>query len=86
MNKLIQELAYESAREVEANLMAQDPAFVEKFARMIIQERCDWQPVVQKFAELIILECALALDETIAPPSHPFNSIGYKLKNHFGIE
>lgn len=41
MNKLIQELAYESAREVEANLMAQDPAFVEKFARMIIQECCE---------------------------------------------
>lgn len=41
MNKLIQELAYESARAVEANLMAQDPAFVEKFAMMIIQECCE---------------------------------------------
>ena len=38
MNKLIQKLAYESARTVDANLMAQDPAFVEKFAMMIIQE------------------------------------------------
>lgn len=41
MNKLIQELAYASAQAVEANLMTQDPAFVEKFARMIIQECCE---------------------------------------------
>jgi hypothetical protein len=72
MNELVKELA-EQADLLEVI----DDAY---------QERCDWQPVVQKFAELIILECALALDETIAPPSHPFNSIGYKLKNHFGIE
>jgi hypothetical protein len=41
MNKLIQEIAYESARAVEANLMAQDPAFVEKFAMMIVRECCE---------------------------------------------
>jgi len=68
MNKLIQKLAYESALAVEVNLMTQDPAFVEKFAELLIQK------------------CALALDETIAPTSCPLNSIGYKLKNHFGIE
>jgi len=39
-----------------------------------------------RFVELIIKECAEVLDENIAPPSHPFNSIGYKLKEHFGIE
>jgi hypothetical protein len=39
-----------------------------------------------KFAELLIKECAEALDNNIAPPSHPFNSIGYKLKEHFGVK
>ena len=39
-----------------------------------------------RFVELIIKECAEALDNNIAPPSHPFNSIGYKLKEHFGVE
>ena len=33
----------------------------------------------EKFAELIVRECALALDKTIAPTSHPFNSIGWRL-------
>lgn len=41
---------------------------------------------LNKFAELIVRECALALDETIAPTSHPFNSVGWKLKEHFGIK
>jgi len=41
---------------------------------------------VEKFAQLIVKECAKALDQTIAPPSHPMNSIGWKLKQHFGIE
>lgn len=40
---------------------------------------------LRKFAVLIIRECALALDTTIAPPSHPMNSLGWKLKQHFGV-
>ena len=42
--------------------------------------------IMEKFAELIVRECALALDKTIAPTSHPFNSIGWRLKEHFGVE
>ena len=38
------------------------------------------------FAQLIVRECAIALDKTIAPANHPMNSIGWKLKQHFGIE
>ena len=40
----------------------------------------------EKFAELIVRECAEALDKNISPPSHPMNSIGWKLKQHFGVE
>jgi hypothetical protein len=40
----------------------------------------------EKFSELIVKECAEVLDETISPPSHPMNSIGYRLKEHFGIK
>lgn len=38
---------------------------------------------VDKFAELIVKECATVLDTKIQPPSHPFNSIGHKLKEHY---
>lgn len=41
---------------------------------------------VEKFAELIVRECADVLDKRIAPPNHPMNSLGYKLKQHFGVE
>jgi hypothetical protein len=41
---------------------------------------------LEKFAELIVKECAEVLDETISPPSNPMNSIGYRLKEHFGVE
>ena len=41
---------------------------------------------LEKFAELLIEECAAILDTKISPPSHLFNSIGYKLKEHFGVE
>jgi len=43
-------------------------------------------PEFKRFAELIVNECATILDTKIQPPSHPFNSIGYKLKGHFGVE
>jgi hypothetical protein len=41
---------------------------------------------MREFAELIVKECAEVLDETISPPSHPMNSIGYRLKEHFGVK
>lgn len=41
---------------------------------------------IEKFAQLIVGECAEVLDKTIAPPSHPMNSIGWKLKQHFGVK
>lgn len=37
----------------------------------------------EKFAELIVRECAKIADE---PTSHPFDSYGLKIKQHFGIE
>ena len=41
---------------------------------------------LESFAELIVKECAEVLDTSISPPSHPMNSLGYKLKEHFGVE
>ena len=37
----------------------------------------------EKFAELIVRECANIADE---PTSQPFDSYGKKIKKHFGIE
>ena len=38
---------------------------------------------LEKFAELIIRECANIADE---PTSRPFDSYGKKIKKHFGVE
>ena len=38
---------------------------------------------VEKFAELIVQECANIADE---PTSRPFDSYGKKIKKHFGFE
>ena len=37
----------------------------------------------EKFAELIVQECANIADE---PTSQPFDSYGKKIKEHFGVE
>ena len=39
-----------------------------------------------RFYHLVVRECADVLDTQIAPPNHPMNSLGYKLKQHFGVE
>ena len=38
---------------------------------------------LEKFAELIVRECAVIADE---PTSQPFSSYGKKIKQHFGVE
>lgn len=52
----------------------------------IIDWSSDYDNELAKFAELIVRECADVLDKRIAPPNHPMNSLGYKLKQHFGVE
>ena len=57
----------------------------------IVKKICDDTGILPEeeyfeIAELIVKECATILDTKIQPPSHPFNSIGYKLKGHFGVE
>jgi hypothetical protein len=37
-------------------------------------------------AGLIVRECADILDNQIAPSNHLMNSLGHKLKQHFGAE
>jgi len=53
----------------------------QKFSRF--EERDSWEKL---FAELVVRECADVLDKQIAPPNHPMNSLGYKLKQRFGVE
>jgi len=50
------------------------------------KERYKWEYTVGKFAELLVRKCADVLDNQIAPPNHPMNSLGHKLKKHFGVE
>lgn len=44
------------------------------------------QRYTEKLSELIVRECAEILDEKIYPTSHPFNALGPKLKEHFGVK
>ena len=38
---------------------------------------------LERFAQLIVRECAKIADE---PTSHPFDSYGLKIREHFGVE
>ena len=71
MNERIRKLAFESA----GGLLRYDER-----GFMLYEDE------VEKFAELIVRECADVLDNQIAPPNHPMNSLGYKLKQHFGVD
>ena len=74
MNERIQELAEQAGLEFDNDLILEsEPIYYTT------------QKDIEKFAVLIIRECALALDTTIAPLSHPMNSLGWKLKEHFGV-
>lgn len=42
-----------------------------------------YRELMEKFAELIVKECAELADE---PTSRPFESYGEKIKKHFGVE
>jgi hypothetical protein len=68
MNKRIQKLAKQAYEDV----IADTPSF------LVTKEMYE-----QKFAELIVRECAkLANEET----SLPYNSYSEKIKKHFGVE
>jgi hypothetical protein len=57
---------------------------LEKFAAQSLVES-DGELVFskEKFAELIVRECAKVADE---PTSEPHSSYGLKIKKHFGVE
>lgn len=40
--------------------------------------------IVEKFAELIVKECAELVDNDDS--SYPYDSFGHKLKQHFGVK
>ena len=42
-----------------------------------------WEDELEKFAELIVKECAAQADEE---SSWPYSSFGKKIKEHFGVE
>ena len=71
MNKRIKELA-EQAELIEIV----DDAY---------QERGTWQPFVEKFAELLVRECAEVADTADATRGK-WQSIGKFIKEHFGVE
>jgi hypothetical protein len=49
-------------------------------------ESLDWDKVMEKFAELIIKECAdIAQQHNKSPVAAPL-AIGYVIREHFGVE
>jgi len=85
MNERIQKLAVQAGEYV--NSVYTPPVRSKTPGKIWEDGHIGWhEQFNQKFAELIVRECAEVLDETISPPSHPMNSIGYRLKEHFGVE
>jgi len=48
------------------------------------KERYKWEYTVEKFAELIVRECADLVDDH--DDSYPYVSFGDMIKKHFGVE
>ena len=71
MNERIRELLAKTNIPLFPLFPEQDPAWVATDHDM------------EKFAELIVRECAVIADE---PTSQPFSSYGEKIKQHFGVE
>ena len=68
MNKRIKELVRESNLDVYG----------------LGKERYKWEYTVEKFAELIVRECADLVDDH--DDSYPYVSFGDMIKKHFGVE
>ena len=73
MNERIQQLAEQAGLFVELN---DNP-----WPKRLSADEC--VTAYNKFAELIVQECANIADE---PTSRPFDSYGKKIKKHFGVE
>ena len=50
------------------------------------QERGTWQPFVEKFAELIVKECASRVDNILREKKHGGGTMGDEIREHFGVE
>ena len=59
------------------------PPMLEKFAaQSLVEYNGELIFSKEKFAELIVRECAKLADE---PTSQPFDSYGEKIRQHFGL-
>ncbi len=56
----------------------------EKFEELLERSKFDRGIDLEKFAILIVTECADLVDD--CDDSHPFATFGQKIKNHFGME
>ena len=82
MNQRIRELALEAGEYV--NSVYTPPVRSNTPGKIWEDGHVDWHTQFnQKFAELIVAECAGIADE---PTSQPFRSYGEKIKEHFGVE
>ena len=50
------------------------------------QERGTWQPFVEKFAELIVKECASQVDNILRERKDGGGTMGDEIREHFGVE
>ena len=78
MNERIKELAHQAERLAKDEL-----AHLERVHNRLYSFTEGREIYNQKFAELIVQECANVADE---PTSQPFDSYGKKIKEHFGVE
>ena len=50
------------------------------------KERYKWEYTVEKFAELIVRECANKVDNILREKKHGGGTMGDEIREHFGVE
>ena len=79
MNERIQELARRAGAHVSTrNLMSNPPQHIETVEL--------WDDRIEKFAELIVRECAGLFEIEWGEEKLTGNDVGYVVKKHFGVE
>ena len=87
MNELIKELVIEATKQVNDDLLKEDEAKCIWLTKWYSDLPMDQEKFQEKFAKMIINECAgIAYEYDIPNLTGPGEFIGNRMKKHFGVE
>ena len=79
MNERIQELFKRAGGKTSARNLASNPV-------QVVETHELWDDRIEKFAELIVRECAKVADDGFASSNFGNGITGHQLLKHFGVE